>query len=123
VLALVCAGIAFMPSLARRSLPWNATDIHEYYKEARFGSDFVRCLKARIDKEDFDAYAKRLGLTETYDRDKHADLHMQWNMCREAWWDPPNTLDGVRFEPTNGESFFAMAAWREGYVYFVVFSW
>ena len=112
-----------MPSWARRSLPWNATDIHEHYEDARFGSDFKRCLKAKIDEEDFDGFATRLHLTEEYDPNRHADLSMHWGSCDEPWWDPPNTLDGVRFKPTNGDNFYAMAAWHEGYVYFYVFSW
>ena len=123
VLVLLCSGLLMMPSWARRSLPWDSTDIHEHYKDARFGSDFKRCLKAKIDEGDFDAYATRLKLTEEYDPDRHADLNMNWGSCDEPWWDPPKTLDGVRFQPTNGDNFYAMAAWYEGYVYFYVFSW
>lgn len=123
VLVLICSGIVFMPSRARRSLPWNAADVHEHYEDARLGSDFVRCLKAKIAKSDFDDYANRLELTEAYDRVRHANLNMDWNLCSQPWWNPPDTLDGVRFQPTNGEDVFAMAAWHKGYVYFVVFSW
>lgn len=112
-----------MPSWARRSLPWNATDIHEHYEDARFGADFKRCLKAKIDEQDFDAFATRLELTETYDLTRQSDLNMHWGTCDEPWWDPPETLDGVRFRPINADNFHAMAAWHEGYVYFYVFSW
>ena len=112
-----------MPSFARRSLPWNATEIRELYHDARFGSDFLRCLKAKIDRDDFDAYAKRLNLSETYDPKLHADLVMSWNGCDEPWWNPPKTRDGVRFETANGANFYAMALWHEGHVYFKVFSW
>ncbi len=45
VLVLLCSGLLLMPSWARRSLPWNATDIREHYEDARFGSDFKRFLK------------------------------------------------------------------------------
>ena len=123
VLVLLCSGLLIMPSWARRSLPWNSTGIHEHYEDARFGTDFKRCLKAKIDEEDFDAFATRLQLTEEYDPIRHADLSMHWGSCDEPWWDPPNSLDGVRFQPTNGDNFYAMAAWHEGYVYFYVFSW
>ena len=112
-----------IPSRARRSLPWNSTDIREHYKDTRFGSDFERCLKAKIDEKDFVAFATRLKLTEKYDATRQADLGMHWGSCDESWWDPPNTLDEVRFQPTNGGNFYAMAAWHNGYVYLYVFSW
>ena len=50
-----------MPSRARRCLPWNATEIQEHYSDSRFGSDFTRCLRAKIKESDFYAYA--IGLT------------------------------------------------------------
>lgn len=112
-----------MPSWARRSLPWNATEIHEYYSDSRFGSDFVRLLKAKIDREDFEAYAERLKMSEVYDPEQHTHLLGSWYGCDEPWWDPPTSLDGVRFEPANGRNYYAMATWHEGYVYVKVFSW
>lgn len=123
LVVLVCSGIAFRPSLARRSLPSNATDVHEHYEDARFGSNFVRCLKAKIERNDFDEFATTLKLTEMYDATLHSDLGMNWGLCDEPWWTPPDSLDGVRFQRANGESCFAMASWHEGYVYFAVFAW
>ncbi|AMV33687.1 hypothetical protein VN12_16280 [Pirellula sp. SH-Sr6A] len=119
----VFAGFWMVPSRARRSLPWNATDIHEFYEAARFGSDFKRCLKAKMEERDFDAYATRLMLTEIYDPGRHADLGIHWGHCEESWWDPPESLAGVRFESSKGEEYFAIADWQEGYVYFYVLSW
>lgn len=121
-LALV-AFVIFMPSLARRSLPWNATEIREHYSDARFGSDFTRCLRAKIEQADFIAYSNRLGLSESYDakNPKHARVH--WPSCSETWWTHPASLDGARMQLLSDPNYIALAKYADGYVYLGVFSW
>ena len=91
---LACAGLFLTPSHARRRLPWEATDVHEHYEDARFGHDFVRCLKARVSHEGFLVFARRLNLTEQYSPEKHRWLH-SWSVRTEPWWNPPPSLEGA----------------------------
>ena len=60
LLGIFAVSIRAMRTPARRNLPWSATDVREHYVD-RF-VDYVYYLRARIDKDDFPAYAKRLGL-------------------------------------------------------------
>jgi len=123
VVLISCAGLFLTPSRARRALPRGASDIQEYYEDARFGSDFQRCLRARIDESDFDSFATRLDLNRVYSKPEHADLPLGWCGCTEPWWNPPDSLEGVRFEHNDGDNYFAMAKYHNGFVYFVAFSW
>ena len=121
-MVLSCGGLLLIPSRARRALPWGASDIREYYTDSRFGSDFQRCLRARIDESDFDAFADRLDLLRTYTKDD-SDLPLNWTACDEPWWTPPDSLLGARFQHTDGDDYFALAKYHDGYVYFVAFGW
>lgn len=120
LIVLSCAGLLLMPSRARRALPWSASDIREYYWGQEFGSDYHRCLRARIDESDFDAFTDRLNLDRTYTEDV-AGLPLGWVGCDEPWWTPPDSLLGARFEHRERDGYFAMAKYHNGYVYFVAF--
>ena len=123
VLVLACAGLLLMPSAARRALPWNATDIHEYYSDARFGSDYMRCLKARVTHEGFLEFARRLKLNDKHDPENHRHELVSWPGCAEPWWDPSPSLEGALFEYTTDKTYYAVAKYENGYVYFTAFSW
>ena len=41
-----CLAWVFGPSRLRTSLPWNATEVNEYYWDEGFLPDFVRVLRA-----------------------------------------------------------------------------
>lgn len=120
LILLLCAGLFFWPSRARQALPAGATDVREYYEDSRFGADFQRCLRAKIDRADFAAFADRLGLDRTY-TSADDDLGLNWTVCNEPWWTPPELLIGARFEYQEGGAYFAMAQYSDGDVYFVAF--
>ena len=117
------AVVLMLPSRARRSLPWNATEIQEHYSDARFGSDFTRCLKAKINENEFNGYADRLDLTETFHRGDTRHSRIHWPNCSERWWTPPKSLDGAKIQLLPDPNYFAVAKYHDGYVYFGVFSW
>lgn len=110
-----------MPSRARRALPQGATDVHESYGGARFGHDYVRCLKARVTHEGFLEFARRLDLTKEYTQEKHRALELGWPLCDEPWWDPSPSLDGALVQ--HGRTDYAVAKYENGYVYFAAFCW
>lgn len=120
---IIVGTLMLLPSRARRSLPWNATEIQEYYSDSRFGSDFVRCLKAKINEDDFTDYARKLELTEIFDEHNARHDRVHWPNCSESWWTPPKSLDGARIQLLSDPNYFAVAKYHEGYVYFGVFSW
>ena len=117
----MCVVTLTASSGGRRALPWSATDIHEYYDGPV--SDFMVCLRARIKESDFDSYANRLGLDQVYVESEHKSLLVSWMPCQEVWWTPPKSLDGARFQYQEGETYFAMAKYEAGFVYFVAFAW
>src|SRR5690349_8229923 len=82
----------------RRALPATATDVHEASWEDGFLPDYQYCLKARIARAEFDAYARRFGLTPaTPGRVYEDDEDWSGLDClpgSESWWHPPPTRDG-----------------------------
>jgi hypothetical protein len=50
-----------IPSKAMRNLPEGATEVQEYYRDAGMTGDFSRLLKARIPREEVEAYAMKVG--------------------------------------------------------------
>jgi hypothetical protein len=120
---VLVAFVLFLPSFARRSLPWNASEIREHYSDARFGSDFTRCLRAKIGQADFIAYADRLDLLEPYDAQNPKHAKVRWPSCSETWWTPPPSLDGARIQLLRDPNYYALAKYEDGYVYFGVISW
>ena len=114
-----CLAWIMGPSRARGALPWNATEINEHYDG--IASDFARLLRAKIDEDDFDSYATSLGLTEHYANSPVPN--MSWPRCSESWWNPPASMQNVRYEPIEREDYSVMAAYSDGYVYFAATSW
>ncbi len=109
-------------SRPRRYLPWEATEIREYYHDYGIIPDFERCLRAKISEAGFQTYIKRLGLTKRYNWAVHKDLPISWPPCDEVWW-TPGALDGAYFDHTEGEEFCVLAKYEDGYVYFAAFAW
>ena len=107
------------PSRARGALPWSATEINEHYDG--LASNFTRLLRAEIDEDDFDSCATSLGLTEHYANSPVPN--MSWPRCSESWWNPPASMQNVRYEPIEREDYSVMAAYSDGYVYFAATSW
>ena len=107
-------------SRARRELPWFATYIREHYNSAGFRDDHSIELRARINAADFDAYADRLGLNKTCSS-HFGPVDMDWHSCSEAWWTPPDSLKGARYE--RGDDWAAMAKYDAGYVYVQYSKW
>ena len=102
-----CLAWALGPSRVRSALPWNATEIEEHYDG--LASDFIRILRARIDEDDFDSYAQRLGLTEKYAENPATNIH--WPTCDQPWWNPPDSLDNVRYEPIELDDYLVIATY------------
>jgi len=119
---LLCAVLLLRPSLARRSLPWGASDIHEHYVDSRFGSDFERCLRASTTERGFREYAARLGLDRVYSEAEHHNLGLLWPSCDEPWWDPPESMEGALFRQDD-EDYFVLAKYEDGRVYFAAVCW
>ena len=106
----------------RRALPWNATEIVEYYEGYGILPDFLLCLKARIKEGDFPAYAQRLGLT-LYDKEVDGAWEFGTNACDKPWWDPSPSMAGAYLKDRTAEEFYMMAKHENGFVYVIVDRW
>ncbi len=115
-------GFILGPSRARTALPWGATDVNEFYQDYGILPDFVRVLRARIDSDDFDGYARRLGLNRNYSTDRSPAIQWPRN-CNQDWWNPPESLENARYQYSDGDEYFAVAVYHEGFVYFAASSW
>jgi hypothetical protein len=112
--------LTLMP--ARRALPWSASDIQEDHRTFGMIPDFSYSLTAKIDPQDFPAFVEKLGLTRTYNSQKHPDVNLTWGNCAASWWQPP-TLEGaaMRYEPEN--EYLAVAKMSGDRVYFFSMVW
>jgi hypothetical protein len=105
---------------SRRALPFNASDIHEYYKDFGFLPDYVYHLKAKISADQFQSYVDSLGLTphtptRVYTDDK---AWLSWSSMSSdvgAWWNPTDSLDGT-FVDQQGDG-WTFAKYENGYLY------
>ena len=94
--------------------------MHEHYRDARFGHDYVRCLEARVSYEGFVAFARRLELDQQYPADKPDRLELILGlgaMRRGGTHHRP--WKGRLFERGLCEAGGAVAKYHNGYVYFV----
>lgn len=106
----------------RRALPWNATEINEYYKDYGILPDYLLCLKAKIDERDFPAYSKRLHL-KPYEEERYIPGTFGWDECDQSWWNPTHSMTGAHVEYLPEKEFSAQAKYENGFVYVVVSRW
>ena len=115
----------FMPSAARRALPKSATDIQEYYSDS-WNGDFVRLIKARLPKDDYEEYAKALDLSTRFDESTHADIRSMIDIGAgdaPAWWDPPPSSSTTYFDHVRGDDYVKTLKYSNGTVYLFIGSW
>ena len=114
---------AFVPSNSKKSLPSSATNVQEYYEG---WNDFVRLIKADMNKQDYELYASELELTEQYEPLKHEDIKSMLNMGigdAPAWWNPPNASEATYFKYTKGDGYLQVLHYNQGTAYFMVSAW
>jgi len=105
----------------RRELPRTASEIHEDASEDDFLADYHYCLKARMSRAEFDAYARGLQLTPHTPQRVYDDEPELWltlscpSRSSESWWDPSDNLDGVLVEQ-RGDA-WVVAKYERGYAY------
>ncbi|MCF6312588.1 MAG: hypothetical protein L3J39_09070 [Verrucomicrobiales bacterium] len=111
----------YVPSRVIRALPEGATDVTEYYSGASFTGDFERIMKARIAKNQVEAYAMRLGANSPV-VGKMSLRKLGWLGKPTAggqWWDPPKKPLFFHSE----EGFRKLVGWKNGFVYVDVVMW
>lgn len=93
-------------------LPESATEIQEYNEWNGLHPDMLYAMRAKISHEDFERVAAKLCLTES---EMEYDVHQiteWWRLERTRC----KTLYRLEGEPSSHD---VVAAWQEGYFYFV----
>lgn len=114
-----------VPSQARRALPGSASDVQEYYSDS-WNGDFIRLIKAKLPRKDYEEYARVLGLTERFDPIKHAEIKSMIGIgAGDApdWWNPPMTRDTTFFEHVKGDDNVRALNYSNGSVFYLMTSW
>ncbi|MCB1226490.1 MAG: hypothetical protein KDK99_11810 [Verrucomicrobiales bacterium] len=115
------------PSAERRALPESATEIEEYYWEGGFmAQDFTRCLKAKIPRSEFAAYAHRLNFPHRYVKGENIEsktgLDFGPGLAR-PWFDPPRAVEADDVYYDSGQTYAATLKYKEPYVYLIIVDW
>lgn len=123
-LGVLCAAVLavlvidkIVPSKAVRNLPEGATEVQEYYRDAGMTGDFSRLLKARIPREQVEAYALRVGASNR-EVGKVGQDYSSW-VNGPDWWSPRNPPLYFHYE----QGYRILVGWEDGFVYFDAVAW
>ncbi len=115
-----------IPSKARRALPESASHIQEYFSGG-WNSDFLRLIKAKLPKEDYEKYAESLGLTKHFDESKNGKkLRALLNMLfggDQDWWDPPDASKTTYYDYVKERDYIEALKYSNGTIYYFATSW
>ena len=113
-------------SYVRKQLPKSASEIQEYYNDTGMSGDYVRVLKAKIDKSSFHKYASRLKLNSTYSELKNTLESETWKMDitnPPSWWTEPNETELFYLKVDRDKEFIQRLKWKNGYMYLITVAW
>jgi hypothetical protein len=123
-LGVLCAAVLVVlvidknvPSKAVRELPEGATEVQEYYRDGGITGDFSRILKARIPREQVEAYALRVGALNR-EEGKAGQDYSSW-VGGPDWWSPKEPPLFFRYE----QGYRILVGWEDGFVYFDAVAW
>ena len=113
-------------SYVKSLLPETATEIKEHYEDRGLSGDFIRLLKAKVTKEEFENYALKLKLTEKYSEYLKKDLNHK-GFSRGAnypdWWDEPEDSIDFYFIKDLNKEFHRRLKWKNGWLYLATEAW
>jgi len=102
-----------------KKLPNSATNAVSEYIAAGI-SDGAYFLKAKIDKEGFIEFVDTMQLDQEYVDTNHNFWRVAYYPGPE-WWDPPRIPEMGAY--TEGERDYTVAAYRDGWLYYVSVGW
>jgi hypothetical protein len=105
----------------RVALPSTATDVHLYQSPSSgFTGDYYDILRARINEQDFPAYAKRLNLTPMeHNPDQLRGYFAAFRKEPHPWWEASDQMDGVYHNVETKSSTIVIAKYEKGSVYYI----
>jgi hypothetical protein len=106
-----------IPSKAMRNLPEGATEVQEYYRDAGMTGDFSRLLKARIPREEVEAYAMKVGALNR-EEGNAGHGYSSW-VSGPDWWSPKEPPLYFHYE----QGYRILVGWEDGFVYFDAVAW
>lgn len=105
----------------RKALPFSTWDIQESYWSDGFLPDYSYCLKAKMTREEFEAYISRFGLTlnptiPDLGRDEMPSPSWGGPWGGASWWDVTSTMDSTYYEWPKLDN-WTLAKYEHGYLY------
>ncbi len=128
VLVAVAIGCYYWPlstrSYYRRALPPTATDVHE--KSVDMVPDWTLFMKARLSREAYDVYIRKVGLGPPSIVQTNSPWAMWadgygWGATPPTWWNP-TSLDPDTVGASSGHA-TTLAKYENGYLYLVDFKY
>ena len=105
------------PDYAKINLPETATEIQEHYWSTSIPPEFHSILKARISRDEVEAYANKVGAIKKVSG-KRGEYSMSW-MGSLEWFSPKK-------EPLfyyHEQQYRIIVGWEDGYVYYDEMKW
>jgi hypothetical protein len=113
-------------SYARKLLPKGVTEIKEYYRDTGFSGDFIRLLKAKSSKEDYEVLATKLKLTEKftdYVKTRKIMIRKRSIVNPPEWWDEPMDSNDYYFIKDISKEYEQRLKWKDGWLYLATEAW
>ncbi len=112
IISIVCA-----KSPLRAALPHSSRDVHEDVVD--FVPDYVRFLKARMSRSDFDGFVGNLDLTAIAERQPGRRdavwISWGWEGIEPSWWDCSEDIEGTYWKVEGRD--FVLAKYEKGWAY------
>lgn len=105
------------PLLARTSLPSIATEIQEHYESTIIPPEFHSLVKARMPKDEVEAYAHKVGAT-IKETGETIGEYLSW-VGGPTWFKPKKHPLYYYHE----QQYRVLVGWEDGYVYFDATGW
>jgi hypothetical protein len=105
-------------STARRALPWTAKDVREHYWNGESAAHLDYILRAKISREAFDQYAKRLGFSDSPESNCNQQGVDERLLIDAPWWTPSPTSFPLFVKRSEDERLVERLLYDDGYVYY-----
>ena len=113
-------------SYMRQQLPPGVSEIKEYYRDTGLSGDYIRLLKARGNKEDYEQLAKNLELTQKFSEALNRDdVYVEDRPIDNPpnWWDEPINGKDFYFNIDLEKEYQMRLKWKDGWIYVATISW
>ena len=126
VLLIVSCSRGTKESYIKSILPEGLTEVKEYYRDTGLSGDYIRLLKAKASKEDYETLAQKLKLTQKYSeylKTRKINIRKRAIHNPPDWWDEPMESHDFYFIKDFNKEYERRLKWKDGWLYFATEAW